>query len=87
MQIKIFMCIYSYDDKSPKAMYEAAAMPEVLVPIRLDIDIDGQKLRDTFTWNKNGEYLLYICTTVVLSPRARKYNFKLLPGEFVASRF
>jgi len=23
------------------------------VPVRLDIDIDGQKLRDTFTWNKN----------------------------------
>jgi SWI/SNF-related matrix-associated actin-dependent regulator of chromatin subfamily B protein 1 len=23
------------------------------VPIRLDIDIDGQKLRETFTWNKN----------------------------------
>lgn len=45
----------SYDDKSPKAMYEAAAVPEVLVPIRLDIDIDGQKLRDTFTWNKNGK--------------------------------
>lgn len=35
-------------------MYEAASIPEVLVPIRLDIDIDGQKLRDTFTWNKNG---------------------------------
>lgn len=46
--------ICSYDDKSPKAMYEAAGVPEVLVPIRLDIDIDGQKLRDTFTWNKNG---------------------------------
>ena len=29
-------------------------LPEVLVPIRLDIDMDGQKLRDTFTWNKNG---------------------------------
>lgn len=21
---------------------------------RLDMDIEGQKLRDTFTWNKNG---------------------------------
>jgi len=36
------------------AIHEAANQPEVLVPIRLDIDIDGQKLRDTFTWNKNG---------------------------------
>lgn len=38
------------------AIHEAASQPEVLVPIRLDIDIDGQKLRDTFTWNKNGVY-------------------------------
>ena len=32
-------------------------LPEVLVPIRLDIDMDGQKLRDTFTWNKSGMYV------------------------------
>ena len=44
----------SYDDKNPSALYEAAQVSEVLVPIRLDIDIEGQKLRDTFTWNKNG---------------------------------
>lgn len=42
-----------YDDHDMAAIHEAAAQPEVLVPIRLDIDIDGQKLRDTFTWNKN----------------------------------
>lgn len=48
----------SYDDKNPAALYEAAALSEVLVPIRLDIDIEGQKLRDTFTWNKNGTSLL-----------------------------
>ena len=46
---------FSYDDRNPASLYEAAMLPEVLVPIRLDIDIDGQKLRDTFTWNKNGE--------------------------------
>ena len=57
-QINILMPIisaYSYDDHDMAAIHEAAARPEVLVPIRLDIDIDGQKLRDTFTWNKNGE--------------------------------
>lgn len=42
-----------YDDKNPKTLYESASIPEVLIPVRLDIDIDGQKLRDTFTWNKN----------------------------------
>ena len=47
----------SYDDKNPSLLYEASSMPEVLVPIRLDIDIEGQKLRDTFTWNKNGKVL------------------------------
>lgn len=48
---------YRYNDKDPNAYYEAAMLPEVLVPIRLDIDMDGQKLRDTFTWNKNGMYV------------------------------
>ena len=48
----------SYDDKNPAGLCEAATLPEVLVPIRLDIDIDGQKLRDTFTWNKNGMFSL-----------------------------
>ena len=48
--------VLSYDDKNPAGLCEAATLPEVLVPIRLDIDIDGQKLRDTFTWNKNGTF-------------------------------
>ena len=45
----------SFNDKDPDLYCEAAAQPEVLVPIRLDIDMDGQKLRDTFLWNKNGQ--------------------------------
>ena len=36
------------------AIHEAAKQNEDLIPMRLDIEIDGQKLRDTFTWNKNG---------------------------------
>ena len=28
---------------------------EVLIPIRLDMEYEGQKLRDCFTWNKNGK--------------------------------
>ena len=27
--------------------------------MRLDIEIDGQKLRDTFTWNKNEKLISY----------------------------
>lgn len=59
----IYICFkcFSYDDHDMAAIHEAASQPEVLVPIRLDIDIDGQKLRDTFTWNKNGvcAYAIY----------------------------
>ena len=49
------------------AIHEAASQPEVLVPIRLDIDIDGQKLRDTFTWNKNG-WCLHRCLKLYFFP-------------------
>ena len=49
----LFYC--SYDDHDMAAIHEAAALPEDLIPIRLDIELDGQKLRDSFTWNKNGE--------------------------------
>ena len=45
----------SYDDHDMGAIHEAAKESEDLIPIRLDIELDGQKLRDTFTWNKNGE--------------------------------
>ncbi len=30
-------------------------MPEQLVPIRLEFDVDAHKMRDTFVWNLNGE--------------------------------
>ena len=51
----------SYDDHDMEAIHEAAKEKEDLVPIRLDIEVDGQKLRDTFTWNKNGESKVDIC--------------------------
>lgn len=39
-------------------IHENASQPEVLVPIRLDMEIDGQKLRDAFTWNMNGRWIV-----------------------------
>nr|XP_014288076.1 SWI/SNF-related matrix-associated actin-dependent regulator of chromatin subfamily B member 1 isoform X1 [Halyomorpha halys] len=42
-----------FDDTDPSSIMENASQMEVLVPIRLDMEIEGQKLRDTFTWNKN----------------------------------
>lgn len=44
----------SFDDHDPAVIHENAAQVEALVPIRLDMEIDGQKLRDAFTWNMNG---------------------------------
>lgn len=43
-----------FDDTDPTLNFENANHPEILVPIRLDMELEGQKLRDTFTWNKNG---------------------------------
>lgn len=42
-----------FDDTAPGAAHDNANSSEVLVPIRMDMDIEGQKLRDTFMWNKN----------------------------------
>lgn len=42
-----------FDDLDQTAAYENAIQQDVLVPIRVDLEIEGQKLRDTFTWNKN----------------------------------
>lgn len=33
---------------------------EMLVPIRLDVDVDEVKLRDVFTWNMNGKLSLSV---------------------------
>lgn len=45
-----------YDDDT-EIVHQAAKEKEDLVPIRLDIDCDGHKLRDTFTWNKNEQLI------------------------------
>ncbi|XP_071479899.1 SWI/SNF-related matrix-associated actin-dependent regulator of chromatin subfamily B member 1-like [Diadema setosum] len=46
-----------YDDHDPAVIHDNAVQSDVLVPIRLDMEIDGQKLRDTFTWNKNEQLI------------------------------
>lgn len=46
-----------FDDTDPTLNYENANHEENLVPIRLDMELEGQKLRDTFTWNKNGKFI------------------------------
>jgi hypothetical protein len=43
-------CYSSLDD-----MKEQSNKDDNLVPIRLEFEADGYKLRDTFTWNLNGK--------------------------------
>ncbi|XP_053201835.1 SWI/SNF-related matrix-associated actin-dependent regulator of chromatin subfamily B member 1-like isoform X2 [Panonychus citri] len=47
----------AFDDLDSAIIHENAKQPDVLVPIRLDMEIDGYKLRDTFTRNKNEQLI------------------------------
>ncbi|CAG8530889.1 1999_t:CDS:2, partial [Acaulospora colombiana] len=50
---------------SQKDLDRNAEHEEVLIPIRLDIDLDTHKLRDTFTWNLNAtEFILPIAESI-----------------------
>lgn len=54
----VWICIsviFSFDDTDPAGIHDNANQQEQLVPIRLDMEYEGQKLRDCFTWNKNGK--------------------------------
>ena len=39
------------------SMTDLAEIDECLIPVRIEIDIDGHKVRDTFTWNVHEKYL------------------------------
>lgn len=53
------MCVYmiyrTFEPSSYEACLAEANNEEILAPIRLDIEHDGYKVRDTFTWNMNGK--------------------------------
>lgn len=59
--------LLSFDDHDPAVIHENAAQVEALVPIRLDMEIDGQKLRDAFTWNMNGKYMSAVTECAAVS--------------------
>jgi len=67
-----FTVYCSYDDLDPAAIHENANQPEILVPIRLDMEFEGQKLRDCFTWNKNG--MCHVCSSSDLRLNINKYT-------------
>jgi hypothetical protein len=39
-------------------MENAALADDVMIPIRLDIDLDSFKIKDAFMWNMNGQSFL-----------------------------
>jgi hypothetical protein len=41
--------------RAPEMLQDLANRIEALVPIRLDIELDNIKIRDTFTWNLSGK--------------------------------
>ncbi len=55
----------SFDDLDQTAALENANQSDVLVPIRVDLELEGQKLRDTFTWNKNGTDIKKSCIFII----------------------
>jgi len=63
-----------YDDLEPVVLQDNAEQPVDLVPIRLDMEIDGTKLRDTFTWNRNEQVITpemfaeVVCDDLDLNP-------------------
>ncbi|KAJ1669625.1 SWI/SNF chromatin-remodeling complex subunit, partial [Coemansia sp. RSA 25] len=61
---------------SRRQLQRQAALTEVLVPIRIDIDADGHRLRDAFTWDLNNalvppqRFALGLCLDLALPPDA-----------------
>lgn len=77
--------LYSFDDHDPAVIHENATQPEILVPIRLDMEIDGQKLRDAFTWNMNGKLSFKWLFISYCSNRFKSIPFHLIKAVFFFS--
>lgn len=53
------------NNSSMDDMKDQATKEDNLVPIRLEFEADGYKLRDTFTWNLNG--MIIIIITIIIA--------------------
>lgn len=75
-QHDFYFFFFSFDYTDATAALENAQQNEDLVPIRLDMEIEGQKLRDTFTWNKNGKEInLLLIKLISLLINSRTINY------------
>jgi flagellar basal body-associated protein FliL len=53
--IIILLFIHCLFVSTNESLKEQAEKEDTLVPIRLELENDGYRLRDTFTWNLNGK--------------------------------
>ena len=56
----VVLCKVLIEDRTDVQMENAALAEDVMIPIRLDIDLESYKIKDAFMWNMNGAALLRI---------------------------
>ena len=74
-----------YDDLDPLKLTENATQQEILVPIRLDLEIEGQKLRDCFVWNKNEQLITPEVFAEILCEDLDLNASNFVPGRLIRS--
>lgn len=57
--IGIWAYIDIFECSTPAQLKSMKDVEDQIVPVRLDLEHDQWKLKDTFTWNCSGRFLLY----------------------------
>lgn len=50
------MRIITDEDSTPKQMKAMAQVEDYIVPVRIDVEHDHYRFKDTFMWNCSGEW-------------------------------
>ena len=64
--MKMFDKLADLAARPGKVDLEDAKREEILVPIRLEFDVEHHRMREAFVWNLNGGYFAVAYTTSVL---------------------
>lgn len=74
-----------YANRYMARLPQLAATNEVLVPIRLDFEIDNLKLRDTFTWNLHGIFIhCFDCLSLAMQNKLNNAVEQLMTPDMFA---
>jgi SNF5 / SMARCB1 / INI1 len=63
--MKMFVNFADLAARPGKVDPEEAKREEVLVPIRLEFEVEHHRMREAFVWNLNGRYFAVAYTTLV----------------------